>query len=36
MKYLDARIMRAIEKSFKGITNSVFMAEPEQQVVNKT
>lgn len=27
--------MRAIEKSIKGINNSVFTAEPEQQVVNK-
>lgn len=27
--------MRAIEKSIKGINNFVFLAEPEQQVVNK-
>lgn len=35
VKYLDVRIMRVIEKSIKGINNSVFTAEPEQQVVNK-
>lgn len=35
VKYLDARILRAIDKSIKRINNSVFIAEPEQQVVNK-
>lgn len=35
VKHLDAGIMRAIEKPIKGINYSVFIAESEQEIVNK-